>query len=165
MLSEAQRINVKVGKVGTKHKWKPPVPARPDETNLRYRRTRSEACQLQGEYHQGSSVFGSDPCSSRTGQCDRLRHEVCSISNFPFLCILRISSFLLSFVRNHPRMVGASPRAKAPMDRNATRRGKGCGRESWNVWCRITNAKTKVYPTSTSVHVIPRTPSASLKRV
>ena len=35
MLSEAQRINVKVGKVGTKHKWKPPVPARPDETNLR----------------------------------------------------------------------------------------------------------------------------------
>ena len=34
MLSEAQRINVKVGKVGT-NKWKPPIPARPDETNLR----------------------------------------------------------------------------------------------------------------------------------
>ena len=25
ILSEAQRVNVKVGKVGTKHKWKPPV--------------------------------------------------------------------------------------------------------------------------------------------
>ena len=34
MLSEAQRINVKVGKVGS-NKWKPPIPARPDETNLR----------------------------------------------------------------------------------------------------------------------------------
>ena len=34
MLSEAPRINVKVGKVGT-NKWKPPIPARPDETNLR----------------------------------------------------------------------------------------------------------------------------------
>ena len=34
MLSEAQRINVKVGKVAT-NKWKPPIPARPNETNLR----------------------------------------------------------------------------------------------------------------------------------
>lgn len=30
MLSEAQRINVKVRKVGNKHKWKPPIPARPN---------------------------------------------------------------------------------------------------------------------------------------
>ncbi len=34
MLSEAQRINVKVGKVGA-NKWEPPIPASPDETKLR----------------------------------------------------------------------------------------------------------------------------------
>ena len=35
MLSEAQRTNVTVGKVGANHKWKPPILARPYETNLR----------------------------------------------------------------------------------------------------------------------------------
>ena len=52
MLSEAQRISEGRKGIGTEHKWKPPVPARPDETTL-YR------CDITAQENKASADAGN----------------------------------------------------------------------------------------------------------
>ena len=85
MLSEAQRINVKVGKVGNKHKCRGVVAGITAQT------PKHSSCAVTTI--QGSSVFGSDPCSHRTGrrtQRSKFHFEMFGTSHLCFLCSRRI---------------------------------------------------------------------------